>query len=207
MMHAALPAQINQPGSEGYGTCSNCRAHACRIHGDIVAGQTYFMCADCLARAQLITAVTTPTPTGGGTAQPPAADPPVDPGLRQVLNHPRRQWFRAVAPRVTDNATSLVTTVNNEAMAAALSDLVSGLGNATSLLDRALNRWRFADPVNPRRALGLMEIDDDSSDQRVEDETLGMEVIALAAFTLQRESQSWPARSLDDVGTQIDLAT
>ena len=209
MKHAALPTQINQPGSEGYGTCSNCRAHACQIHGDIVAGQTYFMCADCLARAKLITAVTAPPPPPpNNPAQPAAPNPPVDPVLQRAFVDAQNAWlFRGIAPNLTPGTAPLVPTVDVERLSVALGDLTTRLRDTGSLLRQAISDWESSEANSRRRALGFSEVDEYTEDEQFADDMTGREVIGLAAYALQRDAQAWSLRSSDDLISQVELAS
>jgi hypothetical protein len=202
-----LPSSGKRIASEGFGTCSSCGVHACQIHGDKVQGQTYFRCADCLARLGLITAVTTSPPSvsvGGGT-------PPTDPAIHQILGRGgpilgrRGALFRAIAPGATASTAPLVADADLDAMASCLVAFTDP-DLRTVLSRQAVRDWTLAAPDDPRRSLGLPYVDGYTREQQAADVELGATVLRVAADTFQLEAQDWPLRSPDDMPAQAALA-
>ncbi len=199
---ATLPAQGSRTASEGFGTCNGCGVHACQIHGDIIQGQTYFRCADCLTRLGLVTAVTASPPIGG------AGTTLMDPGLYAFLNRSGPLQFPAIAPLVTNRAVPLVAEANLDAMGSALVTLIGGISrdrpeSPTDMVDL----WDRSRPENPGQALGLRDAANGQRAQRIVDHDLGTAMITMATETLLREVSGWQFRSADDAYAQQNLAT
>lgn len=185
-----LPSPGHRTASEGFGTCYTCNAHACQIHGDKVQGQTYFRCADCLARLGLITAITVSPPTSGQGA--------ADPVTQRALTF-GSTFFAALAPAVTAAATALAAAVDTDAMAAALARLLNvGRGSPGDEINRALTIWRDTDAQRRHAALGFPPDAEDSDNQNVREMRLGVDVIELALLTFRVEAEEWELRSPDD---------
>jgi hypothetical protein len=181
----------NRRASEGFGTCSNCSAHACQVHGDILQGQTYFYCADCMTLIGLNTSlVRTPPP---GTAAAPA----------QRLLLPGFP-FATFAPGITAAAAPLANGVDDRAMEAALRDVVRGW---PGILERDYSAWVATEPRTKRSALGLPPIDDYGDEMQAHDRILGLDVIELARDTVNRETQEWELRPPEEIpGEMVRLA-
>jgi hypothetical protein len=201
---ATLPSPGKRKASEGFGTCNSCDVHACQVHGDKLVGQTYFRCADCLTRLGLITAVTTGPPNGpvgGGTA---SVDP-VDPAVRQVLNRRGGALFRAIAPGATASTAPLVADADLDAIASCLVAFTAPRRRRI-VSGEAMLSWATAPPEDPRRALGLPNVDEYTTEQRATDIELGAGVLRVAADVFQLEAEDWTLRSPDDIRAQADLA-
>jgi hypothetical protein len=187
----------DRKASEGFGTCYTCNAHACQIHGDSVQGQTYFRCADCLTRLGLIKALTRTPPAGA-----PAA--PTDPATQRMLES--IQNFEALAPGVIAAAAPLAAGVDDEAMKAALADVLRTVHIPSGGVGiRDIDRWIDTEPRTRRRALGLPPIADYDDVVQRHDTQLGINVIQLAAATLTAEAEEWNLRSSDDVPSHLAL--
>lgn len=202
---AVLPNPGKRTASEGFGTCQNCSVHACQVHGDRLQGQPFFWCADCLARAGLITAATAVPPgasAGGGPA-------PVNPITHQILGQ-GDSLFRAMAPGAALGAAPLVADADLDAMAAALVNLPFALRQFDLGALGALF-WASVPPEDVRRVIGLppndRHSDDYSREQRdAEDLILGADVLRVSGDMLQLEAQDWTLRAPEDMPAQADLA-
>lgn len=202
---AVLPNPGKRTASEGFGTCQNCNVHACQVHGDRLQGQTFFWCADCLARVGLITAATAVppgAPAGGGPV-------PVNPLTHQILGR-GDSLFRAIAPGATAGAAPLVADADLGAMAAALVNLPFAL-QQFELGALGAQFWASAAPGDVRRVIGLPPddrgSDDYSREQReIDDLILGADVLRVSGDTLQVEAQDWTLRASEDMPAQAHLA-
>jgi len=179
---------------EGFGTCYQCSAHACALHGIRLGGK--FVCADCLATIGTATAISYPPPVA--TAGPDVVE-------RIVLSNPSPGRLPALAPGVRDLAGGVFETGNPEQMTLALEALLLAIrnrefieGNPTAdpiALLRARN-----DDIRVSAALGIA---DRSADWGFDQLLATLEVAReRAALTLLRLSLREPF----DAGRFADLA-
>jgi hypothetical protein len=199
MNGATLPPLGTRKASEGFGTCYDCRVHACQIHGDKM-GLSVFRCADCLTALGVTTAMTTAAPSAGAAAA-------IDPAMHQILSHGRGESFRAIAPGVTANTAPLVDEVDREAMRSSLAALGDQLDHRSFDGQSLVQDWYLlTSPGNYRPALGLPAVDELTWQQSMADFSLGEQVLRTAADALNREAERWPLRSPDDMSAYTDLA-
>ncbi len=196
-----LPSPGTRTASEGFGTCHECDVHACQIHGDKPHGQSFFRCADCMARLGIITAITSspPAPTAGTSG--------VDPATHRILTE-REDSFRALAPAVTYPAGRLVAEMNVEAMMSALGSLVLSI-ETPDLTAGLADQWLEVADVNSRQALGLPDepVPEYLAEQRAAyDRALAADVVRVAVDTFQFEAAAWELRELQTLLSRTGLA-
>jgi hypothetical protein len=182
------------PGArEGFGTCQQCRVHACALHGDREAG--IFRCADCLALRNAQNVIAQPARAG----QPAPAS-----RLDRLLLDEYPDAFPALSPRMASSAAQFFLQADRERMRGAVRALLGQLREGYLDLDSLLEVLAGLDLPQVAAAFGLYGGDDEVSLPLA---VPGPEMYAAVArrtalLTVDRER----LRSPDEIDSLLDLA-